>query len=107
VADVAREGGVPSVSESYSFHEGELLFAFRRVTRPDGSVEETRSYFQGGDIYRSTRRTAGPGERNAAEDAREPAEGDALRVFAKVSRLALAADGAEAAAVFAEDPGLE
>jgi hypothetical protein len=97
-ADASVPGG-KAISESFYFHEGELIFVLRRLTSamPNQPGTEFKFYLQNGEIVRATRRAllpAGVAAPPAMEETLAVAPEEAASLLVRVSRLALAPDSA-------------
>jgi hypothetical protein len=96
--DASVPGGA-ALSESFYFHEGELIFVLRRETSnvPNQPGSELRFYLQNGQICRATRKAILPVGTAAPAVMEEPiavAQDEAGKLLVRVSRLALSSDPA-------------
>ena len=96
--DASVPGGA-ALSESFYFHEGELIFVLRRETSnvPNQPGSELRFYLQNGQICRATRKAILPVGTAAPAVMEEPisvAPDESGKLLVRVSRLALSSDPA-------------
>lgn len=94
--------GGNSISESFYFNQGELIFVLRRHASapPAQTGFEMRYYLQNGQIFKATRKPAPSGTMNnaAAEEPVPVSPEDSNHLLVRVSRLAFAAEAAQVAA---------